>query len=48
MPTICYATGCNQKIDPNTAYYKIVAGAARVRRRCLGSGRPPRPGSTRR
>jgi hypothetical protein len=26
-PTICYATGCNQKIDPNTAYYKMVAGA---------------------
>jgi hypothetical protein len=27
MPTICYATGCNQKVDPNTAFYKMVAGA---------------------
>jgi hypothetical protein len=27
MPTICYATGCNQKVDPNTAFYKMVAGS---------------------
>jgi hypothetical protein len=25
--TQCHATACNRKVDPSTAYYKMVAGA---------------------
>jgi hypothetical protein len=27
MTTYCHATACNRRVDPNTAYYKMVAGA---------------------
>jgi hypothetical protein len=27
MPTICHATTCSRRLDPNTAIYKLVAGS---------------------
>jgi hypothetical protein len=52
MTTYCHATACNRRVDPNTAWYKLVAGtggldtnAAEVGEFCSAecADRVPRP-----